>query len=102
MGAVSEDLLRAFKERMRIFHDVEDDNLRRIVAGSVAALSERFGLPILDKDSGVELVLERSRYVYNDRLEGFEMGFAAELNRFALVHTLEGEKDASSNKETLS
>lgn len=89
MFGVDDDLLTAFKERMRIFHTVEDDNLRRILSGSVAALTERFSLPVLEKDSGIELVLERSRYVYNDRLDVFETAFAAELNRFALVHTLE-------------
>ena len=58
MVEVSDKLLKAFKERMRIFYDVEDDNLRRILAGSQAALSERFGVAVDVIDSGQELILE--------------------------------------------
>lgn len=102
MVDVSDELLTAFKERMRIFHDVEDDNLKRILAGSQVALSERFGLPVEVIGSGQELILERSRYVYNDKLELFESAFAGELNRFAFVHTLKGFDDESSDEEGFS
>ncbi|HEM6397914.1 TPA: phage gp6-like head-tail connector protein [Streptococcus suis] len=97
MVEVSDKLLTAFKDRMRIFHDVEDDNLRRILAGSQAALFERFGVAVDVIDSGQELILERSRFVYNDKLELFETAFAPELNRFAFVHTLKGFDDESSD-----
>lgn len=102
MVMVSDELLTAFKERMRIFHDVEDDNLKRILAGSQVALSERFGLPVEAIGSGQELILERSRYVYNDKLELFESAFAGELNRFSFVHTLKGFDDESSDEEGFS
>ncbi|HFR3976722.1 TPA: phage gp6-like head-tail connector protein [Streptococcus suis] len=82
------DLLAAFKERMRIFHD-EDDNLNRILENSKAALTERFNFPVETVPTGIELILERSRFVYNDKLELFEIAFAPELNRFAVSHTLE-------------
>lgn len=102
MVEVSYELLTAFKERMRIFHDMEDDNLERILASSQVALSERFGLAVDVFDSGQELILERSRYVYNDKLELFESAFAEELNRFAFVHTLKGFDDESSDEEGFS
>ncbi|HEM5082116.1 TPA: phage gp6-like head-tail connector protein [Streptococcus suis] len=102
MVEVSDKLLTAFKERMRIFHNVEDDNLRRILAGSQAALFERFGVAVDVIDSGQELILERSRFVYNDKLELFESAFAGELNRFAFVHTLKGFDDESSDEEDFS
>ncbi|HFU4116322.1 TPA: phage gp6-like head-tail connector protein [Streptococcus suis] len=102
MVDVSEELLTAFKERMRIFHDEEDDNLKRILAGSQAALSERFGVAVDVIDSGQELIIERSRYVYNDKLELFESAFAGELDRFAFVHTLKGFDDESSDEEGFS
>ncbi|HFI0634103.1 TPA: phage gp6-like head-tail connector protein [Streptococcus suis] len=102
MVDVSDKLLTAFKERMRIFHDVEDDNLKRILAGSQVALSERFGLPVEVIGSGQELIIERSRYVYNDKLELFELAFAGELDRFAFVHTLKGFDDESSDEEGFS
>lgn len=99
---VSDDLLTAFKERMRIFHDVEDDNLRRILAGSVSALNERFGLEVREIGSGRELILERSRFVYNDKLELFEVAFAPELYRFAVAHTLKEEVDEGKNQAGVS
>lgn len=102
MVEVSDKLLTAFKERMRIFHDVEDNNLRRILAGSKAALSERFGVAVDVIDSGQELILERSRFVYNDKLELFEIAFAPELDRFAFVHTLKGFDDENSDEEDFS
>ncbi|WP_367986217.1 phage gp6-like head-tail connector protein [Streptococcus sp. ZY1909104] len=102
MVEVSDKLLTAFKERMRIFHDVEDNNLRQILAGSQAALSERFGVAVDVIDSGQELILERSRFVYNDKLELFEIAFAPELDRFAFVHTLKGFDDESSDEEDFS
>lgn len=92
------DLLTAFKERMRIFHD-EDSNLNRILEQSKAALTERFGFPVESVQSGVELILERSRFVYNDKLELFEIAFAPELNRFALTHTLKEEEHEDSKVE---
>lgn len=86
-------LLTAFKERMRIFHDSEDSNLNRILKNSQAALNERFGTEVGTIETGQELILERSRFVYNDKLELFEIAFAPELNRFAIKHTLEEKND---------
>ncbi|TWT12071.1 phage gp6-like head-tail connector protein [Streptococcus sp. sy004] len=99
---IGDELLTAFKERMRIFHDAEDTNLRRILAGSVSALNERFGLEVRKTGSGQELILERSRFVYNDKLELFETAFASELNRFAVTHTLKEEINESKNEASIS
>ena len=96
MGGKKNDLLTAFKERMRIFHD-EDENLNRILEHSKAALTERFGFPVETVQSGIELILERSRFVYNDKLELFEIAFAPELNRFAVTHTFGGVENESKN-----
>ena len=77
-------LLGAFKERMKIFHDVEDANLSRMLTSS-----ERAILDLTDSfdasDSRVEeLVLERSRYLYNDQVEFFYANFQGEILELSL------------------
>lgn len=94
---VDHPLLETFKERMRIFHGVEDHNLAFILKSSQEALDKHFGLSVLDKAGGQELVIERSRFVYNDKLELFAIAFQVELARFAVNHTLEEIKDESNN-----
>lgn len=75
----SHPLLEAFKERMKIFHDAEDANLSRMLTSS-----ERAILDLTDSfdasDSRVEeLILERSRYLYNDQVEFFYANFQGEI-----------------------
>lgn len=77
-------LLRAFKERMKIFHDAEDDNLSRMLTSSEKAI-----LDLTDSfdasDSRVEeLILERSRYLYNDQVEFFFANFQGEILELSL------------------
>lgn len=77
-------LLGAFKKRMRIFHDAEDANLSRMLTSS-----ERAILDLTDSfdasDSRVEeLILERSRYLYNDKVEFFYANFQGEILELSL------------------
>ena len=77
-------LLEAFKERMKIFHDAEDANLSRMLTSS-----ERAILDLTDSfdasDSRVEeLILERSRYLYNDQVEFFYANFQGEILELSL------------------
>ena len=64
-------LLKSFKERMRIFHTGEDNNLSKMLESSESAILSLVG----SKDSADprvrELILERARYVYNDQVEFF-------------------------------
>lgn len=77
-------LLEAFKERMKIFHDAEDANLSRMLTSSEKAI-----LDLTDSfdasDSRVEeLILERSRYLYNDQVEFFYANFQGEILELSL------------------
>lgn len=77
-------LLGTFKERMKIFHDAEDANLSRMLTSS-----ERAILDLTDSfdtsDSRVEeLILERSRYLYNDQVEFFYANFQGEILELSL------------------
>ena len=77
-------LLKSFKERMRIFHNAEDANLSRMLTSSEKAI-----LDLTDSfdasDSRVEeLILERSRYLYNDQVEFFYANFQGEILELSL------------------
>lgn len=77
-------LLGTFKERMKIFHDAEDGNLSRMLTSSEKAI-----LDLTDSfdanDSRVEeLILERSRYLYNDQVEFFFANFQGEILELSL------------------
>lgn len=72
-------LLDEFKARNHIFHDSENDNLNDILSKSRVAIKRLVGSDDLTKPQIAELVLERSRYVYNDALEYFNDNFQSEL-----------------------
>ena len=77
-------LLGTFKERMKIFHNAEDANLSRMLTSSEKAI-----LDLTDSfdasDSRVEeLILERSRYLYNDQVEFFYANFQGEILELSL------------------
>lgn len=77
-------LLGVFKKRMRIFHEMEDDNLSFILESSQAALDGLLGFSVIATQTGRELILERSRYVYNDCLDLFYEAYKNEIARIAL------------------
>lgn len=87
-----EELLKIFKLRMRIFHDEEDDNLNHILKGSLSYIKRYCGSEDLTNESIKELVIERSRYVYNDQVEFFYQNFKAELMAMSLKN-YGGESD---------
>ena len=77
-------LLKSFKERMRIFHNGEDANLSKMLESSESAILSLVG----SKDSADprvrELILERTRYVYNDQVEFFYGNFQGDLMALSL------------------
>ena len=73
----------------------EDDNLRVILASSLSAINDMVGSNDIKDLSVKELVLERSRYVYNDSLEYFADNFKDEIARVSLRLTLGGASDKS-------
>lgn len=85
-----EQLLKDFKMRMRIFHEAEDENLKNILSSSMVAIKRWCGSDDVTKPEIKELVMERSRYVYNDSLEFFNENFLSELMAVSLSH-YEGE-----------
>lgn len=96
---VTDELLQTFKERMHIFHNGEDDNLKRLLSFSISFVREKCGEFTINGESGIdkratELVIERARYAYNDAVEYFEDNFLSEIISLSLEMTkIEGDDD---------
>ncbi|WP_419962179.1 hypothetical protein [Psychrobacillus sp. BM2] len=96
---ITPDILKEFKERLRLGDD-EDSNLLRILLASLQALKKICGDYDIEKDEAFkELVFERSRYTYNDALEYFNTNFLTMINSFGISKaldeiTLEGDVNA--------
>lgn len=94
---VTPQLLEEFKERMHITHGSEDNNLKRLLSFSIAAIKDScgdfdiYGEMELDQRAK-ELVFERARYAYNDALEFFDDNFLSQINSLGLsIAFKEGE-----------
>ena len=77
-------LLDAFKERMRIFHSGEDENLSRMLESSQAVVYRLIGNREIHEYQIRELILERARYAYNDQVEFFYENFKVDLLALSL------------------
>lgn len=86
-------LLEAFKERMRIFHSGEDNNLSRMLESSELAIRSLVGSKNTSNPRVRELILERSRYVYNDQVEFFYQNFQGDLMALSLENYKSEEKN---------
>jgi len=76
---VTTNLIEEFKERMHVSHN-EDDNIKRLLSFSIAYVKSKIGeFEIEENERAKELVLERTRYAYNDAVEYFEDNFLSEI-----------------------
>lgn len=87
--SITPDVLQEFKERMHLGDD-EDQNLTRILSVSEKELIRICGSYDIGIDEAFkELVFERSRYVYNDALEFFNLNFLNQINSLGIEKALE-------------
>lgn len=77
-------LLSKFKNRIKIFHDDENDMLKDILKSSEKTLKNAIGCSDLKDDSFVNLLLIRAMYVFNDQGEYFFENYRSEINDVAL------------------
>ena len=77
-------LLKSFKERMRIFHSGEDNNLSRMLESSESAILNLVGSKDTTDPRVRELILERARYAYNDQVEFFYGNFQGDVMALSL------------------
>ena len=85
-------LLEPFKERMKIFHSGEDNNLSRMLESSEANIFSLVGSQRPTEPRVRELILERARYVYNDQVEFFYDNFRGDLMALSLENYKMEEK----------
>lgn len=85
-------LLKAFKERMRIFHNGEDNNLSLMLESSESAILSLVGSNDSANPRVRELILERARYAYNDQVEFFYGNFQGDLMALSLENYKPEEK----------
>lgn len=94
---VTDDLVKEYKGRNNITHSGEDSDIKRLLSYSIAYVESKCGVFDIDSDKttdkqATELVLERTRYSYNDALEYFEDNFLSEI--FSLGIDMAGDDDA--------
>lgn len=91
-------LLTRFKRRMKIFHDSEDKELSIILNDSEEDVLRLIGENGKDDRRTKELIIERSRYVYNDSLEFFYDNFQQRILDISLDYM---EDDSYGNPSKL-
>lgn len=95
MENVSNELITEFKQRMHFSHSSEDDNLSRLLSFSITAIKGMIGDKVnIDENTAVnqmarELVIERTRYAYNEALEYFIENFSRDISTAQLAYALE-------------
>lgn len=92
-----EALLQLFKQRMRIGYDTDDENLKAILESSVSAVKNLVGSDDLTDPAIRELVIERSRYAYNDSLEFFYDNFINDLGTASLANLKKAVNENETN-----
>ena len=86
VSTMNGSLLKLFKQRMRIGYDTDDENLKAILESSVSAVKNLVGSDDLTDPAIRELVIERSRYAYNDSLEFFYDNFINDLGTASIAN----------------
>lgn len=74
-----ESLLTEFKCRMSIYHSSEDAELKNMLQASYDVVNRMTGVSDITNNQFKELVIERTRYVYNDQVEFFEDNFLSTI-----------------------
>lgn len=85
INEINEEVIKEFRQRMKIYHQSEDDDLERMLSASYADIKAKCGEFSIDQNKrGKELVFERSRYAYNDAIEHFDDNFISQLLSLSL------------------
>lgn len=88
------ELLEEFKDRMHLGNG-EDSNLENILSNSFEDLIEKCGDYSVNHKRFRELIIERSRYVYNDAVEYFDTNFQSQINSLGFAKAVEVKTDES-------
>lgn len=76
-----------FKNRNRIFYNMEDERIKRDLELSFDDIQAKCGVFDIEQNNvGKELVYERTRYVFNDKLEEFHDNFLSNIVQFQIMN----------------
>lgn len=81
---ITSDHVEEFKNRNRIFYDIEDDRIESDLKMSYEDIKSKCGDFDMNNVIGRELVYERTRYVFNDKLEEFHNNFLSNIVQFQI------------------
>ncbi|MGD3158259.1 hypothetical protein [Staphylococcus cohnii] len=89
---ITSEHVEEFKARNRIFYDMEDERIERDLEMSYEDIKRKCGnFSMKDISLGRELVYERTRYVFNDKLEEFHDNFLSSIVQFQIINMEEPE-----------
>lgn len=84
---ITSEHVNEFKNRNRIFYDMEDERIKRDLEMSFEDIKRKCGnFSMKDISLGRELVYERTRYVFNDKLEEFHDNFLSSIVQFQIIN----------------
>lgn len=84
---ITQNHVDEFKSRNRIFYNMEDDRIKKDLEMSYEDIQSKCGnFEMNDDNLGRELVLERTRYVFNDKLEEFHDNFLSSIVQFQITN----------------
>ncbi|MDW4486460.1 hypothetical protein QI192_00560 [Staphylococcus saprophyticus] len=84
---ITQNHVDEFKSRNRIFYNMEDDRIKKDLEMSYEDIQSKCGRFSIDEMSiGRELVYERTRYVFNDKLEEFHNNFLSSIVQLQILN----------------
>lgn len=84
---ITSNHVEEFKNRNRIFYNFEDERIKNDLEMSFEDIKSKCGeFDIDDNLLGRELVYERTRYVFNDKLEEFNNNFLSSIVQLQILN----------------
>lgn len=95
---VTDNLIEEFKNRNHITHSFEDGTIEKMLSFSMQYVRTRCGDFEIDSEEdedmlATELVLERTRYAYNEALEYFEDNFLSEITALGIMKSGDSDEE---------
>ncbi|PTL13363.1 hypothetical protein [Staphylococcus haemolyticus] len=84
---ITSNHVEEFKNRNRIFYNFEDERIKNDLEMSFEDIKSKCGgFDIEENLLGRELVYERTRYVFNDKLEEFHNNFLSSIVQLQILN----------------
>ncbi|MDU0441535.1 hypothetical protein [Staphylococcus haemolyticus] len=93
---ITSNHVEEFKNRNRIFYNFEDERIKNDLEMSFEDIKSKCGEFDIEKNQlGRELVYERTRYVFNDKLEEFHNNFLSSIVQLQILNMEVSDDGAS-------